>query len=99
MRRSRSVASGHAQASQSSGCSLSAMSAMSDRELKIPALCVRDQKITKHLHARDRLELFRIDEIGVVGERAVAVTEQLHQAAVLLDQIVRQHRDADAALA
>ncbi len=43
------------------------------------------------------LELFRIDEVGVERDR-VGLAEQLHEAAVLLDQIVRQHRDAESAL-
>src|ERR1700731_1507166 len=66
--------------------------------LKIPALRVGDEKIAERLHARPGLELFGIDEVGV--ERlGLGLAEQLHQAAVLLDQIIRQHGDADAALA
>src|SRR5260370_1002043 len=49
--------------------------------------------------ARDRLELFRIDEIGIERDRRVGLAEQLHQSAVLLDQIIRQQGDADPALA
>src|ERR1700722_15828106 len=66
--------------------------------LKIPALRVGDEKIAERLHPRHGLELFRIDEIGVERDR-LSLAEQLHQAAVLLDQIIRQHGDADAALA
>src|SRR6266851_5837334 len=64
----------------------------------MPALRLGDEKVAKHLHARDRLEFLRIDEIGVVGD-LVVVAEQMHQAAVLLDQIVRQHGDAQSTLA
>jgi hypothetical protein len=37
--------------------------------LKMPALRVGDQKVAKYLDARDRLEFFRVDEIGVERER------------------------------
>src|SRR6516164_985496 len=53
----------------------------------MPALRLRDQKVAEHLHARDRLEFFRIDEIGIERDRRVGLAEQLHQSAVLLDQI------------
>src|ERR1700685_3674460 len=66
--------------------------------LKIPALRVGDEKIAERLHARYGLELFRIDEVSV-ERRRLGLAEQLHQPAVLLDQIIRQHGDADAALA
>src|SRR5580704_18499747 len=66
--------------------------------LIIPALRVGDEKIAERLHARHGLELFRIDEVGVERDR-LGLAEQLHQPAVLLDQIIRQHGDADAALA
>src|SRR5580704_2418611 len=68
------------------------------RELKIPALRVGDEEVAERLHARYGLELFGIDEVGVERLR-FGFAEQLHQAAVLLDQIIRQHGDADAALA
>ncbi len=61
--------------------------------LVIPALRVGDQKVAECLHARDRFELFRIDEIGVERDR-VGLGEQRHQATVLLDQIIRQHGNA-----
>ena len=56
------------------------------------------RKSRKHLDARDGFELFRIDEKRVERE-VVDVAEQLHQPAVFLDQIIGQHRDAEAALA
>ena len=39
------------------------------KELKVPALRVGNQKVAKYLDARHRLELFRIDKIGVERER------------------------------
>src|ERR1700722_20222761 len=63
-----------------------------------PPLRLADEKITKRLHARDRFQLLRIDEEGVDRDR-IGFGEQLHQAAVLLDQVVRQHRDPESALA
>src|SRR5580693_4836815 len=66
--------------------------------LKIPALRVGDEKIAERLHARHGLELFGIDEVGVEC-LGFGLAEQLHQAAVLLDQIIRQHGDAESALA
>src|SRR6476469_9304124 len=54
-----------------------------------PALGVADQKIPERLHARNRLQLFRIDEERV-ERRSLFFAEQLHEADVLLDQIVRQ---------
>src|SRR5690349_22054803 len=66
--------------------------------LKIPTLRLGDQEIAERLHARHRFQLFRIDKIGV--ERlCFGLAEQLHQPAVLLDQVVGQHGDAEAALA
>src|SRR5215510_14255648 len=67
--------------------------------LEMPALRLRDQKVAEHLHARDRLELFWVYEIGIERDRRVRLAEQLHQSAVLLDQIIRQQGDADPALA
>ena len=66
--------------------------------LEMPALRVGDQEIAEDLDTRHRFEFFRIDEVGVERER-VGVAEQLHQPAVLLHQIIRQHGDAEAALA
>src|SRR5438128_2632889 len=63
-----------------------------------PALRLGDQEVAEHLDARHRFQLFRIDEIRLEGE-AVDVAEQLHQAAVLLDQIIGKHGDAEPALA
>lgn len=42
-----------------------------DRESEVPALRIRDEEIAKHLNARYRFQLFRIDEVGV--ERATAL--------------------------
>jgi len=66
--------------------------------LEMPALRFGDQKVAEHLHPRDGLEFFRINEIGVERD-GVGLAEQLHQPAILLDQVVRQQGDADAALA
>ena len=63
-----------------------------------PALRFAHDEVTEHLHARDRLQLFRIDEIGVELDR-VRFAEQLHEPALFLDQIIRQRRDAEALLA
>src|SRR5271170_3356857 len=65
---------------------------------EIPALRVGDKEIAEGLHARDAFELLRVDEIGVERD-GVGLAEQLHQPAIFLDQIVRQHRNAQAALA
>src|SRR3974377_523284 len=64
----------------------------------MPALRVRDQEIAEDLDARDRLQLFRIDEVGIERE-GIDVAKQLHETTVLLDEIVRQHRDTKASLA
>src|SRR6186713_838594 len=63
-----------------------------------PALRVAHEEIAKRLHARDRLQFFGINEIRI-ERRAFLFAEQLHEADVLLDQIIRQQRDADPALA
>ena len=57
-------------------------------ELEIPALRFRDKKISENLHARDRFQLFRIDEIGIQRDRVV-LREQLHEALFFFDQVVR----------
>src|SRR5208282_1055142 len=72
--------------------------ARSSGTLEIPALRVGDEKVAKRLHAGDRFELFGIDEIGIERD-GIGLGEQLHQPAVLLDQIIRQHRDTEPALA
>src|SRR3974377_1107500 len=64
----------------------------------MPALRVRDQEIAEDLDARDRLQLFRIDEVGIERE-GIDVAKQLHENAVLLDEIVRQPRAPKASLA
>src|SRR3954466_5966181 len=64
---------------------------------EMPALRFRHQEVTESLHASDRLQFFRIDEIGIERDR-VGFPEQLHERPVLLDQIVRQQGDTDAAL-
>src|SRR5262249_38811527 len=63
-----------------------------------PALRLADEKIAERLHARDRLELFRVDEERIERDR-LGLAEQLHQPAVLLDQLVGQHRHSEPALA
>src|SRR5215471_3602877 len=55
---------------------------------EVPALGVRDQEISENLNTCDRLEFFRINKISVERER-FGFAEQLNQAAVFLDQIVR----------
>src|ERR1700730_16166977 len=66
--------------------------------LEVPALCFRDEKVAEHLHPRHRFELFRIDEIGIEGD-GVGLAEQLHESAILLDQVIRQQGNADSPLA
>src|SRR5262245_28966236 len=67
-------------------------------ESEVPALSVRHQKVPEYLNAGDRLKLFRIDKIGIKGER-VGFSEQLNQTAIFLDEIVRQYGNAEPALA
>src|ERR1700689_118436 len=55
--------------------------------LEIPALRVGDKKIAKRLDARDGLEFFRIDEVGVERD-GIAVGKKLHEAAVTFDQVI-----------
>ena len=64
---------------------------------EIPALRIRDEKVAESLYAGDRFEFFRVDEIGVERD-GVGLAEQLHETAVLLDQIIRQHRDTEPAV-
>src|SRR5580700_503485 len=66
--------------------------------LVIPALRVGDEEIAEGLHARDGLELFGVNEIGVERDR-FGFAEKLYEAAVLLDQIIGEHRNTEAALA
>src|SRR3569833_1962509 len=65
---------------------------------KTPALRVAHEKIAEGLNACHRFELFRIDEERI-ERRAFLFAEQLHQADILLDEIVRQQCDAEPALA
>src|SRR5262249_5436409 len=65
---------------------------------EVPALRVGDEEISENLNTCDRLEFFRINKISIERER-VGFAEQLNQAAVFLDQIVRQHCDTESALA
>src|SRR5581483_7200456 len=62
-----------------------------------PALRVAHEEIAERLHARDRFQLFRIDEERI-QRRPFLLAEQLDETDVLLDQIVGQQRDAEAAL-
>src|SRR5262249_35659374 len=78
-------------------CQLCAIAAHS-RISEMPALRVGDKEVPEHLDARNRFEFFRIDEIGIERER-FSFTEQLHQTAVFLDEIVGQHRDTKPTLA
>ena len=55
----------------------------------MPTLRFRDQEIAKYLDASDRLQFLGINEIGVERD-GVGFAEQLHQSAILFDQIVRQ---------
>src|SRR5215216_3717533 len=64
----------------------------------MPALRLGDQEVAEHLDARERLQFLRINEIGIHRD-GVGGSEQLHQAAILLDQIIGQHGDAEPALA
>src|SRR5262245_9312842 len=70
----------------------------SGNESEVPALRVCHQEVAEHLYPGDRFELFWVDKIGIEGER-VGLAEQLDQATVFLDQIVRQHGDAEPTLA
>src|SRR5262249_894857 len=63
----------------------------------MPALRFRHQEITKHLYARDRLQLLRVDKIGIVSDR-IGIAEELYQPAVLFNQVVGEHRDTDSPL-
>ena len=54
-----------------------------------PALRVADEEVAERLNARDRLQLFRVDEERV-ERRAFLFAEQLNQADVFLDQVVGQ---------
>src|SRR5262249_38600745 len=65
---------------------------------EMPALRFCDQKVAEHLNARDRLQFLRINEKRIERD-AVGFAEQLDKAAVLLDQIIREQCNADAALA
>lgn len=72
---------------------------MSDmRKSGRPALRLAHHEVAEHLHARDRLQLLGIDEIGVELDR-IRFSEQLHEAALFFDQIIRQRGDAEALLA
>src|ERR1700722_15915944 len=63
-----------------------------------PALRLADEEVAEGLHAGDRLELLRVNEIGIERE-GFLFAEQLHQPAVFLDDVIRQHGDAEARLA
>src|SRR5271168_351356 len=53
-----------------------------------PALRLADEEVAEGLHAGDRLELLRVDEIGVERD-GFLLAEQLHQPAILLDDVIR----------
>src|SRR5580658_9233078 len=72
--------------------------ARDERSSEIPALRVGDKKIAKSLHTCDAFKLFRVNKIGI-ERHSLGLAEQLHESAVLLDQIIRQHRYTEAALA
>ena len=52
----------------------------------------RDEEVTEGLHARNIFELFRIDEIALKRGR-LKLREDLHEARIFIDQIIRQHRN------
>src|SRR4051795_9756800 len=71
---------------------------MSDmRKSGRPALRLAHHEVAEHLHARDRLQLLGIDEIGIELDR-IRLAEQLYETALFFDQIIRQRRDAEALL-
>src|SRR4249919_2437053 len=72
---------------------------MTKRRLRLgrPALCLAHHEVAEYLYPRHRLQLFRIDEIGVDLDR-VGFTEQLHQAVVFLDEVIRECCDTEALL-
>ena len=51
---------------------------------EVPALRVSDEKIAEYLNTRNRLQLFRINEVSIERER-VGFAEKLYQTTVLLD--------------
>ena len=55
-------------------------------------------EVAEHLHPRHRLQFFGIDEISIDLDR-IGFAEQLHQAVVFLNQVVRQCGNAQALLA
>src|SRR6476660_9746650 len=65
---------------------------------KMPALRLRHQEIAKHLHPRNRLQFLGVYKKSIERD-GIGFSEQLHQTAILLDQVIRQQRNADAALA
>ena len=56
--------------------------AESFERLEIPALRFTHKEIAERLHARNRLQLFRINEIGF-EQRRIFFAEELHQSTVL----------------
>src|SRR5277367_4248602 len=66
--------------------------------LRGPALRLAHHEVAEHLHPRHGFQLFRIDEISVELDR-VGFAEQLHEAAVFLDEVIRQCGDAESLLA
>jgi len=62
----------------------------------MPPLRVGDQKVTKDLHAGDAFHLFGINKVAIQFGH-IGLRQQPDQAFRGLDQIIRQHRDADAA--
>src|ERR1700748_2504446 len=72
---------------------------MSDmRKSGRPALRLAHHEVAEHLHARDRLQLFRIDEIRIELDR-IRFAEKLYEATLFFDQVIRQCRDTEALLA
>src|SRR5260370_3933329 len=63
----------------------------------IPALSLADQEVAERLHPRHRLEFLRVDEKSVERD-GFRLAEQLYEAAVLFDDVVRQHRNAEPGL-
>src|SRR5260370_23701730 len=63
----------------------------------IPALSLADQEVAERLHPRHRLEFLRVDEKSVERD-GFRLAEQLHEAAVLFDDVIGQHGNAEPGL-
>lgn len=67
------------------------------RRLVAPAASVGQKEVAEHHHAGRIAHLFRIDKVGVEEGQVLTLKLNPHQVLIVLNNVVRQHGDTDAA--